>query len=55
MVFETLKLCSCFVLCKIQREKAFRDVVVTKQGFLDNTNMDLKITQNWHFLKGDSP
>ena len=44
-----------FVLCKIHPEKVFGDVLVRKQAFLDNINMDLKRTQNWHFCKGDSP
>jgi len=47
--------CKRFVLCKIHPEKVFGDVLVTKQAFLNNTNMDLKRTQNWHFSKGDSP
>ena len=44
-----------FFLCKILREKVFGDALVCKQAFLDNINMDLKWTQNWHFFKGDSP
>ena len=44
-----------FVLCKIHPKKVFGDVLVTKQAFLDNINMDLKRRQNWHFCKGDSP
>ena len=31
-----------FVLCKIHPEKVFGDVLVRKQAFLDNINMDLK-------------
>ena len=55
MVFvKNLKLCLQFVLCKIHREKTFGDVLVTEQAFLDDTNNDLKTTQNWHFSKGDS-
>ena len=30
-----------FVLCKINPEKVFGDVLVRKQAFLDNINMDL--------------
>ena len=44
-----------FVLCKIQPEKVFGDVLVRKQAFLDNINMDLKRRKNWHLLKGLSP
>ena len=44
-----------FFFCKIHREKVFGDVLVRKQAFLDNINMDLKKRQNCHFCKGDSP
>ena len=55
MVFvKNWKFCQRFVLCKIQPEKVFGDVFVTKQAFLDNINMDLKRRQNWHFCKRDS-
>ena len=47
-----LKFCERFVLCLIQPEKVFADVLVRKQAFLDNINMDLKRRQNWHFCKG---
>ena len=54
MVFvKNLKFCKRFVLCKINLEKVFGDVLVRKQAFLDNINMDLKGRQNWHFCKGD--
>ena len=54
MVFvKNLKFCKRFVLCKINPEKVFGDVLVRKQAFLDNINMDLKRRQNWHFCKGD--
>ena len=33
-------------------EKVFGDVLVRKQAFLDNINMDLKRRQNWHFCNG---
>ena len=52
---KNLKFSERFVLCKIQREKVFGDVLVRKQGFQDNVNMDLKRRQNWHFCTGDSP
>ena len=48
------KLCERFVLSKIHPKKVFGDVLVRKQAFLDNINMDLKRRQNWHFCKGDS-
>ena len=46
---KNLKFCQRFVLCKIQPEKVFGDVLVRKQAFLDNINMDLKRRHNWHF------
>ena len=52
---KNLKFCERFVLYKIHPEKVFGDVLVRKQAFLDNINMDLKRRQNWHFCKGDSP
>ena len=52
---KNLKFCERFVLCKIQPEKVFFEVLVRKQAFLDNINMDLKRKQNWHFCKGNSP
>ena len=55
ILLKNLKFCERFVLCKIQPEKVFGDVLVRKQAFLDNINMDLKRSQNWHFCKGDSP
>ena len=52
---KNLKFCERFVLCKIHPEKVFGDVLVRKEAFLDNINMDLTTRQNWHFCKGDSP
>ena len=52
---KNLKFCERFVLYKIHPEKVFGDVLVRKQAFLDNINMDLKRRQNMHFCKGDSP
>ena len=52
VLVKNLKLCERFVLCKIQPETAFGDVLVRKQAFLDNINMDLKRRQNWQFAKG---
>ena len=48
--FKNLKFCERFVLCKIHLEKVFGDVLVRKQAFLDNINMDLKWRQNWSFF-----
>ena len=55
VLVKKLKFCERFVLCKIHPEKGFGDVLVRKQAFLDNINMDLKRRQKWHFFKGDSP
>ena len=55
VLVETLNFCERFVLYKIHPEKVFGDVLVSKQAFLDNINMDLKTRQNWHFSKVDSP
>ena len=52
---KNLKFCERDVLYKIHPEKVFGYVLVRKQAFLDNINMDLKRRQNWHFCKGDSP
>ena len=42
VLVKNLKFCKRFVLCEIQREKGFGDVLLRKQGVLDNINMDLK-------------
>ena len=55
VLVKNLKFCKPFVLCKIHPEKVFDDVLVRKQPFLDNINMDLKRRQNWHLYKGNSP
>ena len=55
VLVKNLIFCERFVLCKIHPEKVFGDVLVRKQAFLENLNMDLKRRQNWHFCKGDSP
>ena len=52
VLVKNLKFCERFVLCKIHPEKVFGDVLVRKQAFLDNINMDLKRRQNKHFGKG---
>ena len=55
VLVKNLKFCEHFVFWKIQPEKVFGDVLVRKQAFLDNINVDLKRRHNWHFCKGDSP
>ena len=50
VLVENLKFCERFVLCKIQPEKVFGDVLVRKQAFLDNINMDLKKKPKLAFL-----
>ena len=42
VLIKNWKFCERFVLCKIDQEKVFGDVVARKQAFLDNRNMDLK-------------
>ena len=39
----------------MDQEKVFGDVLVRKQAFLDNRNVDLRKQENWHFCKGVSP
>ena len=51
VLVENLKFCERFVLCEIQPEKVFGDVLVRRQAFLDNINMDIKRRQNWHFCR----
>ena len=46
VVVQNLKFCQRFVLCKTHREKVFGDVLVRKQAFLENINMDLKRRKN---------
>ena len=48
VLVKNLKFCYRFVLCKIHPEKVFGDVLVKKQAFLDNINMDLKTRPNWY-------
>ena len=55
VLLKNCKFCERFVFCKIHPEKVFGDVLVRKQAFLDNINMDLKRRQNWPFFKRDSP
>ena len=55
VLVKTFKFSERFVLCKIHPGKVFGDVLVRKQAFLDNINVDLKRRQNWHFCKVDSP
>ena len=46
VLVKNWKFCERFVLSKIHPEKVFGDVLVRKQAFLDNINMDLKRRQN---------
>ena len=55
ILVKKLKFYERFVLCKLHLEKVFGDVLVRKEAFLDNINMDLKRRQYWHFSKVDSP
>ena len=41
-----------FVLCKVNPEKVFGDLLVTKQAFLDNINVDLNRRKIDIFAKG---
>ena len=52
VLVENWKFCERFVLCKIHPEKVFGDVLVRKQAFLDNINMDFKTGQIGIFAKG---
>ena len=52
VLVKNLKFCEPFVLSKIHPEKVFGDVLVRKQAFLHNINMDLKRRQNCIFAKG---
>ena len=52
VLVKYLKFCQRFVLCKILQGKVFGDVLVGKQAFLDNINMDLKKSKIGLFAKG---
>ena len=52
VLVKNWKFCERFVLCKIHPEKVFGDVLVRKQAFLDNINMDLKEGKIGIFAKG---
>ena len=49
VLVKNLKFLLTFCFIKIPQDKVFGDVLVKKQAFLDNINMDLKRSQNWHF------
>ena len=53
VLVKNWKFCEGFVLCKIHPEKVFGDVVVRKQAFLENINMDLKreVFSSFVFIK----
>ena len=42
VLVKNVKFCKRFVLCEIQREKVFGDVLLRKQAVLENIKMDLK-------------
>ena len=52
VLIKNLKFCKRFLLCEIHRKKVFGDVLLTKQAFLDNINMDLKKGKIGIFAKG---
>ena len=52
VLVKNLKFCERFVLSKIHPEEVFGDVMVGKQAFLDNINMDLKEGKIGIFAKG---
>ena len=54
VLVKNWKFCERFVLSKMHLDNVLGDVLVRKQEFLDNINIDLKGIQNWHFCKGDS-
>ena len=49
---KNLKFCKRFLLCEIHREKVFGDVLLRKQAFLDNINIDLREGKIGIFAKG---
>ena len=51
VLVKNLKVCERFVLCKKKKKKLFGDVLVRKQAFLDNINMDLKKKAKLAFLQ----
>ena len=52
VLVKNWKFCERFVLCKIHPKKVFGDVLVRKQAFLDNINMDFKKKQIGIFANG---
>ena len=52
VLVKNLKFYERFVLCKIHPEKVFGDILVRKQAFLDNINLDLKRSKIDIFAKG---
>ena len=45
VLVKNLRFCQLFVLVKIQREKVFGNVLLRKQDFVDNRNIDLRNPQ----------
>ena len=52
---EKFELLLTFCFIQNTPKKVFADVLVRKQAFLDNKNMDFKKMRNRYFSKGDSP
>ena len=52
VVVENFEVYELFVLFKMERKKVFGDVLVRKQAFLDNNNMDFKKREIGIFPKG---
>ena len=44
-----------FLLCNIERENAFYDILERKNAFLGYKNNKFKKSKNWHFSKGVNP
>ena len=49
LIKKKLRFCQLFVSGKIHQEKVFGNLLVSKQAFLDNRNIDLRKPQNRHF------
>ena len=45
VLVKNLRFSQLFVLVKIQREKVFGNVLLRKQAFVDNRNIDLRNPQ----------
>ena len=52
---KKFRFCQLFLLGKIHQDKVFGNLLVSKQAFLDNRNIDLGKPQNCHFSQEVSP